>query len=129
MSVEPNPIILSFYQSTLLPVVHAVSKKWNEGDYIGAFASLKYMYTWLPPVCKRECKAEYEKAKAIVIAIKNSYKEIDTITRYQKIGLATRNYLYDEVLVLSELFNTSLHDNGYLEKAGVKPKNEKVGRL
>jgi len=129
MSIEPNPIILSFYQATLLPIVHAVSKKWNEGDYIGAFHSLKMEYTWLPNTCKKEVEQEYLRALQTVEFIRNSYKEVDTVTRKMKIGIATREFLYGEVLRLSALFHDSLDRNKYLEKYGVNHKINKVGKL
>ena len=119
---EVNPVILSFYQAVLLPAINAVTAKWNAGDYIGAFHSLKYEYTWLPNVCKAECEAEYFKALQTVDAISKSFKEQDMVTRRTKIGIATREFLYGEVLRLSALFHDSLDRNKYLEKEGPHPK-------
>ena len=119
---EANPVILSFYQATLLPIVNAVGAKWNAGDYIGAFHSLKMEYTWLPNVCKQECEAEYLKALQTVEAIKNSFSQQEITTRRAKIGIATRKFLYGEVLRLSALFHDSLDRNKYLEKEGPHPK-------
>ena len=115
-------VIISFYQTTLLPIVNAVSSKWNSGDYIGAFHSLKMEFTWLPNVCKQECEGEYLKALQTVEAIKNSFKEVNMVTRRTKIGIATREFLYSEVLRLSALFHDSLDRNKYLEKEGPHPK-------
>ena len=119
---EANPVILSFYQATLLPIVNAVSNKWNSGDYIGAYHSIKLYYANLPNSCKVDCKEEYFKSLRTVEAIKNGFKELDISTRYTKIGIATRRFLYSEVLRLSELFHDSLDRNKYLEKEGPHPK-------
>lgn len=129
MSVEPNPIILSFYQASLLPIVKSVQIAWFKKDYIGAFNNLKLMFSWLPNVCKKEVKDDYEKALQTVEAIRNGYKEVDVVTRRAKIGIATRQYLYSEVIHLSEVFHDSLDKNRYLEKAGVKPRVNEVGKL
>jgi alcohol dehydrogenase YqhD (iron-dependent ADH family) len=129
MSAEPNPIILSFYQATLLPIVHDVNVKWGMKDYNGAFNSLKMMYSWLPNVCKKECKDEYNNALRTIEAIRNGFKELDISTRHAKIGIATREFLYSEVIKLSAAFHDSLDRNKYLEKAGVKPKFGKMGKL
>ena len=129
MSVEPNPIILSFYQSTLLPIVNAVTFKWNAGDYVGAFSSVKLYYANLPSICKKDCKEDYEKSLRTVEAIRNGFKELDISTRYTKIGIVTRRFLYSEVLRLVELFHDSLDEHKYLEKAGVKPRYEKMAKL
>lgn len=119
---EANPVILSFYQATLLPIVNAVSIKWNSGDYIGAFHSIKLYYANLPNTCKKECKEEYLKSLRTVDEINNSFKEQDITVRRAKIGIATREFLYGEVLRLSELFHDSLDRNRYLEKEGPHPK-------
>lgn len=129
MSVEPNPIILSFYQAALLPIVKSVQISWFSKDYIGAFNNLKLMYSWLPNVCKKEVEKEYMEALRTVEAIRDGYKEVDVVTRRAKIGIATRQYLYSEVIHLSEIFHDSLDRNRYLEKAGVKPRINEVGKL
>ena len=119
---EANPVILSFYQATLLPIVNTVSTKWNSGDYIGAFHSLKMEYTWMPNVCMKECEPEYLKTLRTVEAIRNRFIEVDLVTQRAKIGIATREFLYGEVLRLSALFHDSLDRNKYLEKEGTHPK-------
>jgi hypothetical protein len=129
MSVEQNPIILSFYQAALIPMLRAVQMAWMNKDYNGAFNNLKLIYTWLPNKCKKECQAEYDNAIATIDAIGKAFKELDISTRRTKIGIATRNYLYEAVLHLSATFHDSLDRNKYLEKTGVKPKFEKMAEL
>jgi hypothetical protein len=129
MSSEPNPTILSFYQSTLIPMFRAVEMAWNAKDYNGALNALKLTYTWLPNICQDECEKEYDKVLQTLDAIGNGFKEVDITTRRTKIGIVTRNYLYTAVLHLSKTFHRSLDAHKYLEKAGVRPKYEETKTL
>lgn len=129
MSIEPNPIILSFYQAVLLPVVNDVNKKWDAGDYVGAFNSIRMEYAWLPPECKKEVKEAYDKARRDISQIKSSARDMDISSRRTKIAITTKEYIYDVVLTLSELFHDSLDAHHYLEKQGIRPKYQEKAKL